>query len=229
MKIQKAIWQREHTENSGLPSMHSEEPSSTVVYFTGYFPKLAIKPPAKIIDIGCGKGRNTIYLAKKGFDVYAIDYIETAVQHVKSLAEKNNLKNVNVQTSDVTATWPFQDNFFDASLDNFSSIDIETMEGREKYKREMLRTLKKGGYAFVAVVSASDEFESKYIALNPGKEKNSVLWPITGKFQKDYDEKELLEFYKEFKVIDLQEVKKPAEKMGEKFTATNYLLVLQKK
>lgn len=228
MKTQKAIWQREHEENSGLPSMHSEEPSSAVTYFADQFEKLGLRKGAKIIDIGCGKGRNIIYLAKLGFEMYAMDYIETAANHVKKIAEKNNLEKVHVQVAEINNTWPFADNFLDVAVDCFSSIDIETLQGREKCKNEMLRTLKSGGYAFVAVVSASDEFESKYIALSPGPEKNSVLWPITGKFQKDYDEAELMEFYKEFKIIEIKEMKKPAEKMGEKFTATNYLLVLQK-
>ena len=32
-----------------------------------------ITQPCKVLDLGCGRGRNALYLAKKGFDVTAVD------------------------------------------------------------------------------------------------------------------------------------------------------------
>lgn len=35
--------------------------------------------PGRAIDLGCGNGRNAVFLARQGFSVQAVDYAETAV------------------------------------------------------------------------------------------------------------------------------------------------------
>jgi 2-polyprenyl-3-methyl-5-hydroxy-6-metoxy-1,4-benzoquinol methylase len=35
--------------------------------------------PGRAIDLGCGHGRNAVYLAQRGFSVQAVDYSESAV------------------------------------------------------------------------------------------------------------------------------------------------------
>jgi len=43
--------------------------------------------PCKVIDIGCGEGVHSVYLAKKGFDVTGIDLSENAIKHAKQNAK----------------------------------------------------------------------------------------------------------------------------------------------
>ncbi len=227
MRKQQLIWQAEHETATAIPSLAEQEPSSAVVYFADFLKRQKITS-GKIIDIGCGKGRNSIYMAKQGFEVYGLDYIHSAISACKKLAEQQRVSpRVRFETGQIDDDWKFADNFFDIAVDCFSSIDIETKSGREKYRNEMLRTLKPNGYAFVAVVSAEDEFEKRYIKSNPGAEKNSVVWPQNGKFQKDYDEAELRAFYSDFEIVKLEKVTKPAVKCGEKIMATNYLAILK--
>lgn len=229
MRKQQKVWQQEHNSVDTLPAMAHSEPSSGVKAFLYYLNRRDIKPPLEAVDIGSGKGRNAIYLAQCGFDVYAMDYIKQALKIVKEKAKEDGVsKRVHAIEAEIDKRWPFADNFFDIAIDSFSSIDIETRKGRLIYKKEMYRTLKPGGYALVMVVSAEDEWEKKLIATNPGKEKNSTFWPQNGKFQKDYDEKELREFYKQFTIIKLKEIKKKAFKLGKEYTATNYWVLLQK-
>ena len=44
--------------------------------------------PCKVIDIGCGEGYYSIYLAKKGFDVLGIDISEKAIEYAKQNAKQ---------------------------------------------------------------------------------------------------------------------------------------------
>ena len=44
--------------------------------------------PCKAIDIGCGEGFYSIYLASKGFDVLGIDLSERAIQYAKENADR---------------------------------------------------------------------------------------------------------------------------------------------
>ncbi len=47
-----------------------------------------------VLDLGCGNGLTSIYLASKGANVTAIDASETAIELVRTSCRKNNIKNV---------------------------------------------------------------------------------------------------------------------------------------
>jgi SAM-dependent methyltransferase len=228
MRKQQQIWLEEHTKQETLPSMADVEPSSAVEFFGTYLSDLGISS-GKGVDVGSGKGRNSVFLAKQGFEMYGLEYIDKAVDVAKQLAVRAGVASrAHFQLAEVDRKWEIQDEFFDIAVDSFSSIDIETKQGRETCRDEMFRTLKPGGYAFVSVVSANDEWESQMIAEHPGPEPNSCIWPQNGKFQKDYDEQELREFYKSFQVVELKAVSKQAFKLGRHGTATNLWMVLRK-
>src|SRR3954451_1578399 len=45
-----------------------------------------IAPGMRIVDAGCGSGRNLIYLLKNGYEVFGVDRDAEAVDHVRRLA-----------------------------------------------------------------------------------------------------------------------------------------------
>src|SRR5258708_19759152 len=45
-----------------------------------------ITPGSRIVDAGCGSGRNLIYLLRQGYEVFAVDSDPTAVERVRLLA-----------------------------------------------------------------------------------------------------------------------------------------------
>lgn len=45
-----------------------------------------IKEDARILDAGCGSGRNLVYLLRSGYDVWGVDESETAITGVRVLA-----------------------------------------------------------------------------------------------------------------------------------------------
>ena len=49
-----------------------------------------IAPGMKILDAGCGYGRNLVYLLREGFDVSALDQSPDCVEHVRSLSTMLN-------------------------------------------------------------------------------------------------------------------------------------------
>ena len=218
----------EHASPRILPTIENLEPSSGVVSFINFLNKIGFSMKGNAIDIGSGKGRNAIYLAKKGYEVYCIDYIHSALDYTKKVAEKERVSSlVHVINAEIDKAWPFKENFFDLAVDCFSSIDIETKRGRIMCRDELWRTLKPGGLALVMVVSINDEMEKRFLKESPSGEKNSVIWP-NGKFQKNYDREELRNFYKRFKILKLKEITKRAFKLGKNYTAKNYWMVFKK-
>lgn len=55
---------------------------------------------AKILDVGCGDGRHSLYLATLGFQVDSFDISESAINKIDYLKEQNNL-NINTYVCDV--------------------------------------------------------------------------------------------------------------------------------
>ena len=45
----------------------------------------------KALDIGCGEGKDIVYLAEKGFDAYAFDITESGIKKTKLLAKNKNV------------------------------------------------------------------------------------------------------------------------------------------
>lgn len=56
---------------------------------------------AKILDLGCGDGRNALPLARAGFDVTAIDLSQVGIHKLNTLAERENLS-IQTAVADMT-------------------------------------------------------------------------------------------------------------------------------
>ncbi len=76
-------WDKKFSEKSEL--LEPREASANLK-------KLELEGKDKIaLDLACGAGRNTIYLAKNDFNVYALDISQVALDTVDALAEKEDL------------------------------------------------------------------------------------------------------------------------------------------
>ncbi|MGH9773198.1 MAG: class I SAM-dependent methyltransferase [Candidatus Acidiferrales bacterium] len=58
------------------------------IYLFDQLLKGRISPGMRIVDAGCGSGRNLVYLLREGYEVYAADSDSQAVDSVRSLARK---------------------------------------------------------------------------------------------------------------------------------------------
>ena len=63
--------------------------------------------PGKALDVGCGEGRNAIWLAEQGWEVTAIDFAEEGIAKAVRIAEKKALT-VNWMVSDIAEMSPAQ-------------------------------------------------------------------------------------------------------------------------
>jgi len=54
--------------------------------------KLPPEKPLKLLDIGCGEGRNAVFFARNGYDVTAFDSSEKGIEKTRMLADESLVK-----------------------------------------------------------------------------------------------------------------------------------------
>jgi len=58
------------------------------IYLFDQFLKNRFSPEMKILDAGCGGGRNLVYFLRSGFECFGIDQNAEAIEYVRNLARE---------------------------------------------------------------------------------------------------------------------------------------------
>ena len=108
----------------------------------------------KVLDVGCGDGRNLFYFLRNSYEVFGIDPNPQAVEAVKklstTLAPDNPLENFVVCSAE---NLPYGDANFDLLI---CSAVLHFATGEQHFAsmlRSMFRVLKPGGYFFARLAS----------------------------------------------------------------------------
>ncbi len=99
----------------------------------------------KLLDIGCGAGAMTWFMAREGFAVYAFDGSATAVYKATRRIRDEGL-HANISIGDA-ASMNYPDEFFDGVVDS-AMLCANTVDNIRIILTECYRALKKGGRFF---------------------------------------------------------------------------------
>lgn len=113
-------------------------------------PLLRERNARRVLDLGCGAGRHTVYLAREGFDVYGIDMAENGLAHTHQWLERKHLA-AELKHADIEEI-PYTDGFFDAVICIFV-IYHKPLAGIRQVVTEIHRVLKRGRLALVSFQS----------------------------------------------------------------------------
>lgn len=130
------LWNKFYKSKATLEWENNNVPDWTVVNAT----ERNYLKAGKVLDIGCGRGRNSLYLAKKGFKVYGIDISKSAID---SARKKDVCKEIEFIAGDVLKS-PFKNEFFDSTVDA-GCFHTVSPKYRKRYLNEISRTLKSNG------------------------------------------------------------------------------------
>jgi SAM-dependent methyltransferase len=101
-----------------------------------------------VLDIGCGRGRNSLFLAEIGFDVTATDISPQGIEQLEKEAKHRHLENrINTLVCDMLEL-PFENNSFDCVL-GFLAITHTDYAGLKKLISRIYDMLKKSGRLYV--------------------------------------------------------------------------------
>ncbi len=114
-------------------------PDENVVRFLYHLRALYERP--RVLDFGCGSGRNTLVMRELGFDICAMDYNSDCLNLTK--AKLNNYERIEYVENKETAL-PTMDNHFDGIV-AWGALFYLNRNSERVLIEELVRTLRKGG------------------------------------------------------------------------------------
>lgn len=164
-KDQRSRWDSTYSSNQDFFGKEASQLGrSALPVFQGHQAK-------KILELGCGQGRDTIFLAENGMEVTALDYSETGLCQIKERADSFGVQgSVALKVGDARNGLPFDDGSFDGCFSHM----FFTMQLTEKELAfifaEVLRVLRPGGLNIYSVRNVHDPHFGK------GKHFGEDMW-----------------------------------------------------
>jgi len=124
------------------------------IYLLDQILKARFEKQHKILDAGCGEGRNLIYFVRNDYQVWGLDKNEDAVQMLKYVVKSIN-KSYPLErfVAGNVEKMPYQDRYFDAII---SSAVLHFAENKDHFLSmigELSRVLKPGGILFARMTT----------------------------------------------------------------------------
>jgi len=134
--------------------MFGLEPSSAAVKTLTNFKDKNIK---KIVELGAGLGRDTIFFAKNSIHVTALDYSPAAIKIINKKALENKLSNsISAKIFDIRKKLPFEDNSVEACFSHMLYCMALSTKELKYLNNEVCRILKPGGINIYTVRHTGD-------------------------------------------------------------------------
>lgn len=121
-----------------------------------------------ILEIGCGTGKNTSFLAGVGTRVHALDFSEGMIEKAR---EKVKAENVRFSVADLTQAWPGDDQSYDLIVCN---LVLEHIEDLSFIFSEASRVLDTNGIFLINELHPFRQYEGKKARFNTGEEVTEI-------------------------------------------------------
>lgn len=112
-----------------------------------------------VLDLGCGQGRHSVYLARNGMRVSGIDGAPEGIKQTQAKMEVDGLAG-DFREGDIYEPLPYPDGSFDALIST-QTIDHAEIEEIQRLIKEMERVLTPDGIIFITVANNKKEQLSK--------------------------------------------------------------------
>lgn len=174
-------------------SLWKEEPIEFLPDYVDRFKKNNVR---HILDVGCGDGRNAIFLLKNGFSVTGIDLSPIATRKASDWAQSAGLQNATFLNTDIEEfPWALDENAFDSivCLDVFGQIlKIDSLVNN------FYRTIRPGGYVLTNLYTPQDAAYSigKAVGHNTFLYKDT-LWRF-------FTKEDIKKIFSKFTIVDIK-------------------------
>jgi SAM-dependent methyltransferase len=193
-----SFWDKKYQSDS---SFFGEEPSRFALScYDDYMNKKNVR---KILELGCGQGRDTLFFASKGIEVSALDYSRVAIDGLTELAkQKNLLSNIHPSLYDVKDMIPFKNEEFDTVYSHMFFNMHFSWENVRLMFQDIKRVLKGNAFNFFSVRNHNDKSYGK------GKKIDDEVYDLDGFQIRFFGEQQVKDLAKEseFEMLDIKEI-----------------------
>jgi len=121
-----------------------------------------------ILEIGCGTGKNTVFLAQIGTRVHALDFSEGMIEKAK---KKVQAENVRFSVADLTQKWPCENRSYDLIVCN---LVLEHIEDLSFIFSEAFRVLEEEGRFLINELHPFRQYEGKKASFGKGEKVTEI-------------------------------------------------------
>gem|GEM_PF-642222 len=130
---------------------------------------------ARILELGGGRGRDTLFFAQEGFQVCTLDYSKEAVDTISGKAQERGLaRSIQALRHDIRQPLPFEDGSFDGCFSHMLYCMALTTAELEFLSEEIRRVLKPGGLNIYTVRHTGDTH------YRTGIHRGEDMWEVGG-------------------------------------------------
>lgn len=191
--------QHRHWENmlSSKPDMFGTEPSNPAQKAAELFKK---EGRVKILELGGGQGRDTIFFAQNGFQVTVLDYCESGIEAITQKSKGLGVsKSITAACHDARKPLPFDDETFDACYSHMLYCMALTTAELEFLSDEIRRVLKPNGLNIYTVRNTKDpHFQT---GIHQGEE----IYEIGGFVIHFFSKEKVEQLAKGFEIVSIDE------------------------
>lgn len=197
------VWEKEYRNPKLITN--SDEPQLDFKHYIKWLRKTqhVDLDGLRVLDLGSGTGKNSLFLAERGSVVTGIELSSTAVNIAKQRAKERQLDAEFLEGS-IGKKFPFENNSFDLIIDVVSSNSLTDSE-RKVYIKEIKRVIKPVGFVYIkALCKDGDKNAENLIKMFPGKEKDTYVMPETGIIERVFSREDIESLYSDFEILSLE-------------------------
>ena len=191
--------QQEHwqTTFSQKPDMFGLTPSEPAARAAEQFER---EGKRRILELGSGQGRDSLFFADRGFQMTAADYTQTAVETIASKAQSAGLSHrIDAVRQDVRERLAFPDEVFDACYSHMLFCMALTTAELERLSHEVWRVLRPGGLNVYTVRHTGDAH------YGTGIHRGEDMWEVGGFIVHFFDREKVNHLAKGFEIVSIDE------------------------
>ena len=190
-----SFWDNEYASGGeflALSDSESEDLAKFVRWLGRQKDELPLSKETEVLDLGCGNGRNLIFLAKN-FNVKGVGYDISSAAIAEAKRASGDLP-LSYETRSIAGALNVPDNSQDLVLDMMSSHFLNSKE-REDLRDEICRVLRPGGWLYLKTFLRDGDLHTKrLLETAPTKEEGTYVHPVIGVPEHAYGEEELADF-----------------------------------